>query len=127
VAERSGGVKGNEPATEPSAKPKVMALPGPLSRQCWQLDTREARCLSRVCRAWVRSSAGEHRLHTAGVTGSIPVAPTMFLDLADQLESGDSVAQPRCYRSTVCNSSTHQGAAPMASSGSTGRSTDAEL
>ncbi len=26
--------------------------------------------------AWVRSSAGEHRLHTAGVTGSNPVAPT---------------------------------------------------
>src|SRR6185312_12508536 len=26
---------------------------------------------------WARSSAGEHRLHTAGVTGSIPVAPTI--------------------------------------------------
>ena len=26
-----------------------------------------------------RSSAGEHCLHTAGVTGSIPVAPTIFL------------------------------------------------
>ena len=25
-----------------------------------------------------RSSAGEHCLHTAGVTGSIPVAPTIF-------------------------------------------------
>jgi hypothetical protein len=28
-------------------------------------------------RRWVRSSAVEHRLHTAGVTGSIPVAPTI--------------------------------------------------
>src|SRR4051794_20199142 len=28
-------------------------------------------------RQWVRSSAAEHRLHTAGVTGSIPVAPTI--------------------------------------------------
>ena len=27
---------------------------------------------------WVRSSAGEHYLHTVGVTGSIPVAPTNF-------------------------------------------------
>jgi hypothetical protein len=26
---------------------------------------------------WARSSAVEHRLHTAGVTGSIPVAPTI--------------------------------------------------
>lgn len=26
---------------------------------------------------WVCSSAGEHRLHTAGVTGSIPVTPTI--------------------------------------------------
>ncbi len=26
--------------------------------------------------AWVRSSAAEHYLHTVGVTGSIPVAPT---------------------------------------------------
>ncbi len=30
-----------------------------------------------VPRPRVRSSAGEHRLHTAGVTGSIPVAPTI--------------------------------------------------
>ncbi len=31
-----------------------------------------------------RSSAGEHRLHTAGVAGSIPAAPTIsFNDLAD--------------------------------------------
>ena len=29
-------------------------------------------------RRWVRSSAAEHRLHTAGVTGSIPVAPTII-------------------------------------------------
>lgn len=28
---------------------------------------------------WVCSSAGEHRLHTAGVTGSIPVTPTIQL------------------------------------------------
>src|ERR1700758_5188710 len=27
-----------------------------------------------------RSSAGEHTLHTGGVTGSIPVAPTSFLN-----------------------------------------------
>ena len=27
----------------------------------------------------LRSSAGEHCLHTAGVTGSIPVAPTILL------------------------------------------------
>ena len=27
---------------------------------------------------WVCSSAGEHRLHTAGVTGSIPVTPTIL-------------------------------------------------
>ena len=27
---------------------------------------------------WARSSAGEHTLHTGGVTGSIPVAPTMI-------------------------------------------------
>jgi hypothetical protein len=33
---------------------------------------------------WARSSAGEHCLHTAGVTGSIPVAPTNFFkDLDD--------------------------------------------
>src|ERR1700722_5408188 len=30
----------------------------------------------------VRSSAVEHRLHTAGVTGSIPVAPTSFFSIA---------------------------------------------
>ena len=29
---------------------------------------------------WARSSAGEHCLHTAGVTGSIPVAPTIFFN-----------------------------------------------
>lgn len=33
----------------------------------------------RKAHGWVRSSAGEHRLHTAGVTGSIPVAPTILL------------------------------------------------
>ena len=30
---------------------------------------------------WVHSSAGEHYLHTVGVTGSIPVAPTTFYTL----------------------------------------------
>ena len=28
---------------------------------------------------WARSSAGEHCFDVAGVTGSIPVGPTMFL------------------------------------------------
>ncbi len=32
-----------------------------------------------IAGSWVRSSAVEHRLHTAGVTGSIPVAPTTIL------------------------------------------------
>ena len=33
-----------------------------------------------VCERSFTQSAGEHCLHTAGVTGSIPVAPTIFLD-----------------------------------------------
>lgn len=33
--------------------------------------------LGRYPNGWVCSSAGEHRLHTAGVTGSIPVTPTI--------------------------------------------------
>ena len=43
-------------------------------------------------RRWVRSSAAEHRLHTAGVTGSIPVAPTI---VAQQVAKATSaVAAP---------------------------------
>ncbi len=34
----------------------------------------------KVRRGWARSSAVEHRLDTAGVTGSIPVAPTIRAD-----------------------------------------------
>ena len=33
--------------------------------------------------AWVRSSAVEHYLHTVGVTGSIPVAPTILTKVLD--------------------------------------------
>ena len=33
----------------------------------------------------VRSSAGEHYLHTVGVTGSIPVAPTIFSNDLDDI------------------------------------------
>ena len=42
-----------------------------------QLDSVRQAGVSQRHRA--RSSAGEHRLHTAGVTGSNPVAPTNFL------------------------------------------------
>ncbi len=31
-----------------------------------------------------RSSAGEHRLHTAGVAGSIPAAPTIYFNDLDE-------------------------------------------
>ncbi len=31
------------------------------------------------------SSAGEHCLHTAGVTGSIPVSPTTFMPLSRRM------------------------------------------
>ena len=34
---------------------------------------------------WVRSSAGEHSLHTGGVTGSIPVAPTIEISKSKHL------------------------------------------
>ena len=34
--------------------------------------------LGTIPRPGARSSAGEHTLHTGGVTGSIPVAPTIF-------------------------------------------------
>ena len=34
---------------------------------------------------WAHSSAGEHRLHTAGVAGSIPAAPTIYINGLDDL------------------------------------------
>jgi hypothetical protein len=48
----------------------------PLAALPRRLDSRARDCLSRALPG-VRSSAGEHCLHTAGVTGSIPVAPTI--------------------------------------------------
>src|SRR5271163_2468003 len=44
-----------------------------------------------------RSSAGEHTLHTGGVTGSIPVAPTSLSDLKITLLrlQGENVGTPR--------------------------------
>jgi adenylate kinase family enzyme len=41
-----------------------------------RLDRFPAGLLNAPCRGRARSSAGEHTLHTGGVTGSIPVAPT---------------------------------------------------
>ena len=48
------------------------ALLGPIAR----LTSRSPRHCAMAVRAWARSSAVEHTLHTGGVTGSIPVAPT---------------------------------------------------
>ncbi len=44
----------------------------------------------------MRSSAGEHCLHTAGVTGSIPVAPTrLALNYIKSLSSSHSISSAR--------------------------------
>ena len=46
--------------------------------------------------ALANSSAGEHCLHTAGVTGSIPVAPTIFLSKLAILAEHFADLKKRC-------------------------------
>ncbi len=43
-----------------------------------ELDSAGEPRLNRLPSFWTLSSAGEHRLHTAGVAGSIPAASTIF-------------------------------------------------
>jgi integrase len=55
-----------------------------------------------------RSSAGEHCLHTAGVTGSIPVAPTnLFKVLAEMLARFFGPMPNRCPEYALFGSSGH--------------------
>jgi DNA-binding protein HU-beta len=60
-----------------SSQPKFR--PGKILKDAvQQLVRASALTISAISRqAWARSSAVEHTLHTGGVTGSIPVAPTM--------------------------------------------------
>src|SRR5690606_3429571 len=54
-------------------------LPSSESRATSRLPTAQAFLIWSLLR-WTRSSAGEHLVHTEGVTGSIPVASTTFLE-----------------------------------------------
>src|SRR5215470_16590244 len=66
------------------------------------LTTRPANCsLGRA-----RSSAGEHTLHTGGVTGSIPVAPTITTYLVCRTGALRSQASsPSAVTSAIRNTS----------------------
>src|SRR5579871_397684 len=57
---------------------RVSTSAPPWARQ-HSLDTTLAGLLM-ASPSWARSSAGEHSLHTGGVTGSIPVAPTIKVE-----------------------------------------------
>ncbi len=57
---------------------------------------------------WAIGSAGEHRLHTAGVTGSNPVSPTRNVNQG--LFLGSSMAEPSTVNRVVVSSSLTRGA-----------------
>jgi hypothetical protein len=68
------------------------------AQYCPILDSPAARTLYVRHQFRARSSAGEHRLHTAGVVGSIPTAPTIYScsSVTAQIKLSLSVSNSLC-------------------------------
>ncbi len=71
----------------------------------WSAPRAVPRCATPAGRrpgraTWVHSSAGEHLLHTQGVAGSNPAAPTASLSLGERKARSTLRAAPKCATRT---------------------------